>query len=157
LADGLKERKHIVNLHKTFAIGLALLGIAGLTSAAASAQTVTKGTFTLPAQAYWNSTLLQPGQYTMSVDRTLTGIDLVHLRGEGINATFMTPAGAEDGTVKNCLKVDDLNGTYVIRELDAGAIGRSYYFGVSKSVRNRTLSGAVSQPVTIPVSSAAGL
>jgi hypothetical protein len=145
-----------MNLHKTLVASLTLLGIFGI-AAAGAAETVTKGTFTLPAQAYWNDTLLQPGEYSLSLNRNLTGIDLVILRGEGVTATFLTPAGSADGTVRSCLKIDDVHGTYVIRELDAGVIGRSYRFGVSKAVRNLTLRGNATQPLTVPVSTAAGM
>ena len=100
--------------------------MAGLTAASASAAIVTKGNFTLPAQAYWNDTLLQPGEYTLSLERSISGVALVTVRGEGIAATFMTPSGAEDSAGKSCLKVDDVNGTYVIRQLDAGPLGGSY-------------------------------
>jgi hypothetical protein len=47
--------------------------------------------------------------------------------------------------------LDAVNGTYVIRELDAGPVGRSYRFGVSKKARNLTLQGSATQPVTVPV------
>jgi len=134
---------------------MALLGVIGITSVAA-AGTITKGSFTLPAQAYWNSTLLPAGAYTLSLERDVTGVDLVHLRGEGMTATFVTPAGSSEASGHTCLKVDDFNGTFVIRELDAGPSGRAYHFGVSKAVRKLTLRGAATQPATIPVSTSAG-
>lgn len=144
-----------MNLHKRFALTLALVALLGLTAAAASADTITKGSFTLPAQAYWNDTLLQPGEYTLSLDRSISGVELVNLRGEGVAATFLTQSGSEEKSEHSCLKLDDVNGTYVVRELDAGPIGRSYRFGVAKAVRNLTLRGA-GQPVTVPVSASAG-
>jgi hypothetical protein len=146
-----------VNLHKRFALSLALVALLGLAAAAASAQTITKATFTLPAPAYWNNTLLQAGDYTLSLDRTNSGVEVVYLRGEGIAAAFFTPAGSEESSGHSCLRVDDVNGTYVIREFDEGPLGRSYRFGVPKAVRNLTLRGAARQPVTVPVSAAAGL
>jgi hypothetical protein len=145
-----------MNLRKRFALSLALVAVLGLTAVAASAETVTKGTFTLPAQAYWNDTLLQPGEYTISLDRSVSGVEVVYLRGEGLVATFVVPAGATETAGRSCLKVDDVNGTYVIREFDEASIGRAYRFGVSKTVRNLTLRGAA-EPVTIPVSAAAGM
>jgi hypothetical protein len=138
-----------VNLHKRFAFTLALVAVLGLTAAAASAATVTKATFTLPAQAYWDTTLLPPGDYTLSIERSNSGVDVINLRGEGIAAMFMTAAGSAESSGHSCLKVDDLNGTYVVRGLDAG---RSYKFGLSKAVRNLSLRGAAQPPVAIPVS-----
>lgn len=145
-----------MNLIKRPALSLAfaLLGVAAV---GASAETITKGTFTLPAQAYWNDIQLQPGDYTLSVERAITGINTIFLRGEGSTAIIIAPAGSADSSGHSRLKLDEVNGTYVIRELDAGPIGRSYRFEVSKAVRNTMLSGAARQPVTVPVTSAAGL
>ena len=145
-----------MNSHKRIALSLALVALLGLTAAAASAETVTKATFTLPAQAYWNDTLLQPGVYTLSLDRGISWVDLVSLRGEGIAATFVSAARSEQRSGHSCLRVEDVNGTYVIRELDAGLIGRSYRFGVPKSVRNVALRSAAKPPTTVPVSAAGG-
>jgi hypothetical protein len=146
-----------VNLHKRFALTLALVTLAALTAAGASAQTITKATFALPTQTYWNDTLLQPGEYTLSLDRSLAGIELVHLRGEGSSATFLTPAGSKESSGHSCFKVDEVNGTYIIREFDEGPLGRSYRFGVSKAARNLLLSGAAAQPAKVPVSTTAGM
>ena len=141
-----------MNLHKRFALSLALVALLGLTAAGASAQTVTKATFTLPVQAYWNSVLMPAGDYTLSLDRSVSGLEMVFLRGEGVHAVFFTPAGSDDSSGHSFLKIDGLNGTYVVREFDEGPHGRSYQFGVAKAVRNLTLRGAAPQPVTVPVS-----
>jgi len=147
-----------VNLQKRFALALALVTFGGLAASGASAATVASATFTLPAPAYWNSTLLQPGDYTLSLWRNPSGVELVYLRGEGVAATFIIPAGSEETAGHSCLKLDDFNGTYVIRELDDSQIGRSYRFGVAKAVRDMTLrSGVAPQPVSVPLSAAAGL
>ncbi|MGA2739875.1 MAG: hypothetical protein ABSG65_20855 [Bryobacteraceae bacterium] len=141
-----------MNLHKRFALTMACVTLLGLTAAAASAETITKATFTLPTQAYWNDVLLQPGDYTLSLERNLSGIELVSIRGEGVAARFVVPAGSADGSGHSYLMVDEVNGTNVIRELNAASIGRSYRFGVSKTVRNLTLRGDAAQPASIPVS-----
>lgn len=130
-----------MNLPKPLALTLALVTLAGLTSVGASAQTITKASFSLPAQAYWNSTLLPPGEYTLSLSKSRSGVTLIALHGNGIAATFLTPAGAEQISGRSLLKVDAMNGTYVIRELHTGPLGMSYRFGVAKAVRNRTLGG----------------
>jgi hypothetical protein len=55
-----------MNIRRQLSIGLALAGLAlGLTTVQAKAEPVLKGTFELPAAAYWGDTLLQPGQYTI--------------------------------------------------------------------------------------------
>jgi hypothetical protein len=140
-----------VNLQKRSALTLALVALLGLTAAGASAQTITKGTFTLPAQAYWNDILLQPGEYTLSLDRGISGAELVSIRGEGFAAMLLAPAGTDESSGHSCLRLDAVNGTYVIRELDAGRLAGSFKFGVSKKASNRTLRGSATQPVTVPV------
>lgn len=134
--------------HKHFALSLTLAGLVALTTVGASAETITKGSFDLPAQAYWNDILLQPGAYHLSVDRNNSGHNAVLLRGQGMSAIFMIPAGSETSSGRSFLRLDDLNGTLVIREFDAGAVGRAYRFGVSKKAREMTLRGGVAQPVT---------
>jgi hypothetical protein len=141
-----------VNLHKRFALTLALVALLGMTAVGASAATITKATFTLPVAAYWNNTLLQPGAYTLSLDRSIMGVELIYLRGEDISATFFTPAGSGQSSGHSCLRVDNVNGTYVIREFDEGPLGRSYRFGMPKAIRELTLRGAATQPITVPVS-----
>jgi hypothetical protein len=144
-----------MSLQKRFALSVALAALLSLTAAGASAATV-NATFTLPAQAYWNNTLLQPGDYTLSMGRNSAGLEIVRLRGEGIAATFLAPSGPEASSGHSFLKVDAVNGTYVIREFDAGPFGGSYTFGVSNAARNPTMRGAASQPVSIPVSPSTG-
>jgi hypothetical protein len=144
-----------MNLRKRLALTSALVTLSALTAAGAGAATLTRATFTLPAQAYWTDTLLQPGDYTLSVSSTNSGLTIFHLNGEGTAATFYAPAGSEQFSGNSRLKADDLDGTYVIRELDAGPLGKSFRFGVSKAVRNQTARGET-PAVAIPVSTASG-
>ena len=143
-----------MNLRKRIALTLALVTLAGLTAVGASAETQLRGTFTLPVQAYWGNTLLPAGDYSLTLIRDIGNMtpSLVYVRGEGVSATFMAPTSAEEEPTHSCLKLDDVNGTYVIRELDAGNPGKSYKFAVTKAVRNMTLRGSVATPVTVPVS-----
>jgi hypothetical protein len=99
---------------------------------------------------------LQPGEYNLSLERGLSGVELVSIRGEGVAAIFIAPVGAAETSGHSCLKVDEVNGTYVVREFDAGPIGTSYRFGVSKAVRSLKLRGAATQPAGVPISAAAG-
>src|ERR1039458_6189432 len=91
-------KEELVNLHKRFALSLALIALLGLAAAGASAQTITKATFTLPAPASWDDALLHGAGYTLSVDRAIAGVELVYLGGEGITATFFSPAGFEESS-----------------------------------------------------------
>jgi len=142
-----------MNLRKRFAISLSLFALAGLAATAANAQTVLRGDFTLPEQAYWCNTLLPAGGYTLSLVRQPSGINMVFVKGEGLEATFMAPSNAEEVSERSILKVDEINGTRVIRELDAGFLGKSYRFAVSKPVREMTLSGSIAKPLTVALES----
>jgi hypothetical protein len=144
-----------VNLQKTFAITLALGTVIALSATSARAETITRATFTLPEPAYWSSVLLPAGDYSVALDTTISGLPVVILRGEGISAAFVVPAGAEAYEGNSDLRLDQVNGTYVVREFDAGVIGRSFHFPVPKSVRNQMLRGRT-EPVTVPVSTASG-
>lgn len=77
---------------------------------------------------------MEPGSYTWSVDRQPTGFETVEVRGAGTTAVFLASPGS-DHPGRSYLKVDDLNGTYVIRELDAAPVGKSYRFCVSRKVQ----------------------
>jgi hypothetical protein len=144
-----------IRKHLTF--GLALIGLAlGLTTTQAKAQPVLKGTFELPTAAYFGDTLLQPGQYTIWTSTEageLAHVPTIHLSGEGISKTFLAVARPEAETGRNYLDIANVDGTYVIRAFDAGAIGESFAFGVTKSVKNKALRASVELPgVAVSVS-----
>jgi hypothetical protein len=146
-----------MNVRKQLTIGLALIGLAlGLTTVRANAQSVLKGTFELPAAAYWGNTLLQPGQYTiwMSTEvRDIAHVPVIHLSGEGINATFLAIAKPAQESGRNYLDVANIDGTYVIRAFDAGSIGESFAFGVTKNVKSKALRASAEPAMAVPVSS----
>jgi len=146
-----------MNVRKHLTIGLALVGLAlGLTTVQANAQPVLKGTFELPAAAYWGNTLLQPGQYTiwMSTEmQDLAHVPAIHLSGEGINLTFLAIAKPDKESGRNYLDVANIDGTYVIRAFDAGLIGESFAFGVTKNVKSKALRASAELPgIAVPVS-----
>ena len=145
-----------MNVRKHLTIGLALVGLAlGLTTVQANAQPVLKGTFELPAAAYWGNTLLQPGQYTiwMSTEmRDMAHVPAIHLSGEGVNLTFLAIPKPDKGSGRNYLNVANIDGTYVIRAFDAGSLGESFAFGVTKNVRNKALRASAELPgIAVPV------
>lgn len=139
-----------MNLHKRIALSLAL-GTLIAFAAGASAATLTRATFTLPAQAYWNDTLLQPGEYTLSLSGTISGVPIIRLSGEGVSTAFFATTSSGDESGRSVLKLDEVDGTYVVREFDAAPAGRSYRFPVSKAVHSLT-AGSVNQGITVPVS-----
>ena len=149
-----------MNVRKHLTIGLALVGLAlGLTTVPASAEQVLKGSFELPEAAYWGDTLLQPGQYTiwMSTEvRDLQHAPAIHLSGEGVDVTFLTIARPAKETGRNYLDIANVDGAYVIRAFDAGSIGESFAFGVTKNVKNKALRASAEPAMAVPVTSGAG-
>jgi len=144
-----------MRIRKQLTIGLAVLGVAlGLTTAQASAQPVLKGSFELPTAAYWGNTLLQPGQYTiwMSTEvRDIAVVPAIHVSGEGINLTVLAIAKPDRESGRNYLDIAAIDGTYVIRAFDAGLLGESFTFGVTKSVRSKALRASAEPPIAVPV------
>lgn len=133
---------------------LTLAMIVGFSTPRASAQELFKGTFSLATEAYWGPTLLPPGDYsiTMSLDQTRLTRE-VRLLGEDVRASVLTDYGTpERVSDRSFLKLQEVNGVYVVRELDAGLVGRSFKFLVSKKARaSAERPNAVSQ-LTVPVS-----
>jgi hypothetical protein len=149
-----------MKIRKNLTISFALTALAlGLTTTQASAQPVLKGTFELPAAAYWGDTLLQPGHYTiwMSTEmRDIARVPTIHLSGEGVTKTFMATSMPKRESGRNYLEVVDIDGTYVVRAFGAGLLGRSFAFGVTKNVRNKALRASAGPAIAVPVSTGAG-
>ena len=127
----------------------------GFTTVNANAQTL-KGTFELPAAAYWGDTLLQPGQYTiwMSTEvRDLVHTPVIHLSGEGVNVNYLAVARPAVESGRNYLDIANIDGTYYIRAFDAGTIGESFAFGPTKSVKSKALRASAEPVAAVPVSS----
>ncbi|HTT64163.1 MAG TPA: hypothetical protein VMG35_20065 [Bryobacteraceae bacterium] len=136
---------------------LTLLTLLGLTAAGASAQTALKGSFELPVQAYWNNTSLPAGEYKLSVVMESPQLSLISVRGEGVATTFLAYAGGREETSStSVLRLESVNGAYVIRQLDSSILRRLYKFPASKSARETALSGTASPAMVVPVSSGSG-
>jgi hypothetical protein len=85
--------------------------------------------------------------------RDLAHVPVVHLNGQGVNATFLAIARPEKESGRNYLDVANIDGTYVIRAFDAGVLGESFTFGVTKNVKNKALRASAEVPgMAIPVS-----
>ncbi len=150
-----------MNVRKHLTVSLAVVALAlGLTTARASAESVLKGSFELPAAAYWGDTLLQPGQYSVWMTTEVQDVGqvhVVHVSGEGISKTFLTFAKPGQESARNYLEVANVGGTYVVRAFDAGILGKSFGFGVTKSVKNKALRASAGPAMEVPVSTGAGI
>jgi hypothetical protein len=132
---------------------LMLASFAGFSTPAA-AQEAFQGTFNLTTETYWGKTLLPPGPYkvTMSLDPAQR-IRVVRLEGDGLRAFFLTgPPTLDRISHRSTLRLENLNGVYLVRHLDAGLVGESYVFPVSKSVRVKAESASAPTQVTVPIS-----
>jgi len=149
-----------MNIRKNMTISFALAALAlGMTTTKASAQPVLRGSFELPAAVYFGDTLLQPGQYTISMStemRDLAYTQTIRVSGEGVSKTFLAISKPTPESGRNCLKVTGIDGTYVVTAFDTGLLGRSYSFGVTKSVRNKMLRASAGPSIAVPVSTGAG-
>ena len=132
---------------------LMLAFLVGFSTPRASALEAFKGTFTLPAEAYWGKTLLPPGSYSirMTADPTQT-VHYFHLTGDGMQVNFISgPATPDRISERSTLRLENINGVYVVRHLDDGVFGQSYVFPVSKNVRMNVQRASAPSQVTVPV------
>jgi len=147
-----------MNARKHLTISLALMALAlGSTATQASAQPALRGTFELPASAYWGDTLLQAGQYEIWMSTEMQNVAQIHLSGEGVTKTFLAAPHPMRKSGRTYLEVADIGGTYVVRAFDAGFLGKSLAFGVTKNVNNSALRASAKPAVAVPVSAAAGI
>jgi len=147
-----------MKLHKQFILTLASAAmVLGVTAARASAAEVYKGTFTLPVEAYWASTLLHPGAYTISMDTDSSRNSLLYLRGENMHTMILAGSVTLENTSgRNRLTLEEVNGTYVVRELKAGGLGKDFEFAVSKAARRHLEQASAGAPVNISVAVGGG-
>lgn len=148
-----------MNLRKHLTMSLALAALAlGLIAVPARAEPVLKGSFELPAAAYWGDTLLPAGQYNilMSVElRDIAYVPVIYVTGEGMRKTFLAVARPARESGRNCLEIADIDGTLVVRAFDAGILGKSFAFSMTRNVKNKALR-ASAPTLAVPVSSGAG-
>jgi len=149
-----------MNIRKNLTISFALAAFAlGMTTTTASAQSVLKGSFELPGAVYFGDTLLQPGQYSISMSSEVHDMaytQTIRVSGEGVSKTFLAISRPTRESGRTCLKITGIEGIYVVSSFDTGTLGRSYSFGVTKSVRNKLLRASAGPSIAVPVSTAAG-
>jgi hypothetical protein len=146
-----------VNFVKNCALSIGLLAIAGgLTASRANAEAL-KGSFNLPFEAHWGRVVLQPGNYRMSLSTEGSGFQVIYLTGYGKTVTIpVGPYRTIPESGRTFLRVENVGGAYVIRELNSGAIGKQLIFLVPKSVNKQIAAARNAQDTNLPVSPAAG-
>jgi hypothetical protein len=123
-----------------YALGTMLLAAAfGVT---ANAQQAYRGTFNLPFQTYWGGSVLEPGEYTVSIDGGTEGPSVLHVKGSSGTVTILTgPTELLNHLGRGRLVLANVNGVYAIQQFDAGAIGKSFSFHVPKAIQGIAVQG----------------
>jgi hypothetical protein len=120
-------------LKMKWTLSAALLAAAvAVTAPEAGAQSPTyKGTFTLPVEARFGNTVLQPGNYTVS---TLGNASGIRITGEAKSVSILS-AGYEmkpEAGKSKIVLVNTDNG-YALRSFESEPMGRALHFVVAKS------------------------
>jgi hypothetical protein len=132
---------------------LMLAFLVGFSTPRAMAQQAFQGNFKLSTEAYWGKTLLAPGHYTIKISLDpAQSARLIRIEGEGIQTAILTgPATPDRISDRSSLRLENVNGVYVVRHLDDGVFGKSYVFPVYKSVRMNVQRASAPSQVTVPV------
>lgn len=140
-----------LRMNRAFSLAL-LAGALGIGASVAHAQGNYKGTFNLPVEAHWGLAVLSPGQYTVVVDPVYMP-SVIRIQGEGQTAQVLTGPVTQLSLSdeRGRLKLVNINGTYVVKQFDAGLVGKSFAFATPKAVRNREGHSVASAPSTIDI------
>ena len=123
-----------MNLQKKLKCGLlALTAALVVTSVPADAQQLYKAAFNLPFEAQWGSVVLEPGQYTITVEEAFSGHQVIRLRGQGELAILAGPSSPAPVGNHGRLTFVTVNGVYSLRKFEADAIGQSFIFPALKT------------------------
>jgi hypothetical protein len=139
-----------LRMNRTFSLVL-LAGALSIGASLANAQGTYRATFNLPVAAHWGLAVLQPGQYTVSLDQGYMP-SIIHVQGQGrVAAVLAGPVTGMSTAGPSRLKLVNVNGTYVVKQFDAGLVGKSFAFAVPKALRNRDDRSAASMETTVDV------
>jgi hypothetical protein len=121
-----------MNLQKTLKFGILTLALALVVAAApANAQQVYKATFDLPFEAQVGKVVLEPGNYTLTVEE-FAGQRVIRLHGAGEISILALPPARGPVTDKGRLTFVNVNGVYALQKFDNGIFGQTYTFPVYK-------------------------
>jgi hypothetical protein len=124
-----------MNLQRKLKVGLLALAIVLVAAAVpANAQQIYKATFTLPFEAQWGKTVIEPGQYTITVEDAL-GQKLIRVNGAETTALamFANPSSPEPNGDNGKLVFVNVNGMYTLKAFSAAAIGETFFFPVHQA------------------------
>jgi hypothetical protein len=126
-----------MNLQKKLSFGLLALAVALVVSSVpANAQQLYKASFNLPFEAQLGTVVVEPGEYTITVEEAL-GQKVIRLHGPGDLAILAGPSSPEPVADNGRLTFVSINGVYTLKKFDASAIGKSFIFPVHKAKGER--------------------
>jgi hypothetical protein len=127
--------KSIRNL-KLMKVGFMALAFC-LAASQGKAQGTYKGTFTLPFEARWGTAILQPGDYTISMElESARTFNYLVVRGEGKSAFILANVTDHTEFSKHSqLTLVQTGSGYVVQTLDAGELGLTLSYAVPKDKR----------------------
>jgi hypothetical protein len=140
--------KHICSL--TFSV-LAL----GAAVSQANARQLYRGTVSLPHETSWGGAVLQPGPHIIQIEDGFDGIPVIHVFGQGEQLRIRGSAfDLEPLSSHGSLTLVNVGGTSAVKRFDAGVIGKSFDFNVSKVKRSKMERAGAEPGTTVSVSSA---
>lgn len=122
-----------MNLQKKLKVGLLALAIVLVAAAVpANAQQLYKASFNLPFEAQFGKTVVEPGEYTITVEESL-GQKVIRLHGRGDLAIFAGNSNSEPYADNGKLVFVNVSGLYTLKAFSAASIGESFVFPVYKA------------------------
>jgi hypothetical protein len=93
-----------------------------------------KATFHLPFEAHWGSTVLDPGNYTLSAPNSSSPTRIFFLHGNaGIQMAVPIIVNNETASGHSHLKLVKVDGTYYVQEYVSEATGTSLKFATPRA------------------------
>ena len=140
-------------LRRNFALSAVMLAAAiGVTAPLASAAQNYKGAFNLPVATYLGGTLLEPGEYNVSIDSSQPGSNLLRVSGNGKLATvFLGPTEQTAYARKGSLVMVEVNGMHAITQFTAGSLGKSFSFALPKQLRTELAKGGATSETEVSI------
>lgn len=125
-------------------IGNAIFGVAGLAAylgLAAAGASAQQATFTLPVEAHWGRTLLEPGDYKVKFPSSVDTMRLIRITGNGRTLNFLPQVTASEqkkneGSGKLVLSHE--NGGYRVWSISNPGSDSAFLFPLPKSHESST-------------------
>jgi hypothetical protein len=122
-----------------------------LTAALASAQSLARGSFSLPEEVRWGSTTLTPGDYTFVIQADPISPETLQLRRDGKFVASIRALAHDDANFQDSsLQLQKVSDGYAVRTLRIAEVG-VFTYSVPNARRTR-LAEAVPM-ATVPVTS----